>query len=534
VNNQATTRKGEYFYRELAIGNATTPVSEPVNVVGARNNFGAGGEDAVTEKGGRVVLPAFTEAFTYDDDGNLIADGLWTYTWDGNNRLISMQSTANVPVTAKTKVDFVYDYAGRRISKNVSTWNITTSAYELQSTTKFVYDSWNVIAELDGSNALTRSFVWGSDVSGKNAAGGIGGLLLINEGGATYQAGYDGNGNVGLLVKSSDGSIAASYEYDAFGNVLKATGDYASRNPFRFSTKYADEETGLVYYGLRYVNAQTGKWLSRDPIAEQGSSNLYLYNDNDPVNLVDAIGLQQNPHTDGWLGPIADAFKFKHYIKSSPNWDFARHTMYRSFHTMTLRVCMNSKDAIEEAWNGLKNFHYFEPNLASVQVNGDRGHFKLSWWEFFSKMGSATPVIGNSIDVLFHRNEATKEQFAVTTGDHPLVGVRKWWTVENPRNHSKKEILLVISTEAYEQANGLVINALGRWWPIDGGHQKQSRMWSNYLRNIADAWKKNHKARLEESPPPVVETTSETYNPFRGLLPPNLRESQYYYDYSPF
>jgi len=59
-------------------------------------------------------------------------------------------------------------------------------------------------------------------------------------------------------------------------------------------------------------------------------------------------------------------------------------------------------------------------------------------------------------------------------------------------------------------------------------------MWSNYLRNIAEAWKKNYNARLEESPAPVNEATSHTFNPFGGLLPPALRESQYYYDYSPF
>ena len=535
VNNQATARKGEYFYRELALTNTTSPVSQQVNVVGARNNFGPGGEDAVTEKGGRVVLPASSETFVHDDDGNLTTDGLWSYTWDGNNRLTSMQSTVAVPAEAKRKLDFVYDYAGRRILKNVSTWNVNTSAYQLQSTTKFVYDGWNVHAELDGNNVLTRSYVWGSDVSGSSGgAAGIGGLLLINEGGEGYQAGYDGNGNVGLLVKTSDGSVAASYEYDGVGNLLKATGDYASRNPFRFSTKYIDTETGLVYYGQRYVNQQTGKWLSRDPLAEKGSSNLYLYNDNDAVNLVDPIGLQQNPYTDDWLGRVADAFKFKHYVESSPNWDFAAHTMYHSFHTMTLRVCMPAKEAIDKAYAGLKKFDYFEPNLASVSVSGDRGHFNLSWWEFFSKVGSATPLIGNSIDVVFHNSDATSELFAVTIGSHPLVGVRKWWATENPRNHSRKEVLLVISTEAYEQSNGLVVNALGRWWPVDGGHLKQSSMWSSYLRNIADAWKKNHNARLEESPTPVVEATNLTYNPYRGLLPPSLRESQYYYDYSPF
>jgi RHS repeat-associated protein len=44
----------------------------------------------------------------------------------------------------------------------------------------------------------------------------------------------------------------------------------AKANPFQFSTKYQDDETDLLYYGYRYVNRSTGRWLSRDPVHEQG------------------------------------------------------------------------------------------------------------------------------------------------------------------------------------------------------------------------------------------------------------------------
>ncbi len=55
---------------------------------------------------------------------------------------------------------------------------------------------------------------------------------------------YDGNGNVMAPVNAADKSIVASYEYDPFGNTLRATGAQAAANPFRFSTKYTDDETG--------------------------------------------------------------------------------------------------------------------------------------------------------------------------------------------------------------------------------------------------------------------------------------------------
>ena len=75
-----------------------------------------------------------------------------------------------------------------------------------------------------------------------------------------------------------------------FGELLRATGPMAGANPFRFSTKYQDDETGLVYYGYRYYNAGTGRWLSRDPIGERGGANLYCCLKNAPVNHADALG----------------------------------------------------------------------------------------------------------------------------------------------------------------------------------------------------------------------------------------------------
>ncbi len=42
----------------------------------------------------------------------------------------------------------------------------------------------------------------------------------------------------------------------------------AKTNPFRFSTKYQDHETDLIYYGYRYCNATTARWLSRDPVGD--------------------------------------------------------------------------------------------------------------------------------------------------------------------------------------------------------------------------------------------------------------------------
>jgi len=106
----------------------------------------------------------------------------------------------------------------------------------------------------------------------------------------TYFSAYDGNGNVMALVNAADGSVAARYEYGPFGELIRATGPMAKVNPFRFSTKYQDEETGLVYYGYRYYDPSTGRWVNSDPMEEKGGLNLFGFVENDPSNRVDPLG----------------------------------------------------------------------------------------------------------------------------------------------------------------------------------------------------------------------------------------------------
>jgi RHS repeat-associated protein len=291
VNDQSTYRRGDYFYKELPVDNTLAPAYPQVKAVGVRSGVGGAGEDAVTQIDGHIYVPKNIEADVYDDDGNLTSDGRWNYTWDAENRLLSMESIASVPAAAKARLEFAYDYLGRRIQKKVYGYDIGTSTYQLQSTTKFVYDAWNVVAELDANNLLVRSYNWGQDISGTlQGNGGIGGLLLINAAGTSHIAGYDGSENITSLVRANDGVITASYEYDPFGNTLKSIGEQASLCPIRFSTKYTDSETGMVYYGYRYYNAQIGRWIGRDPIGDSGGPNLYAFVANSPISHVDALG----------------------------------------------------------------------------------------------------------------------------------------------------------------------------------------------------------------------------------------------------
>ncbi|HMP90393.1 MAG TPA: hypothetical protein PJ991_09335, partial [Kiritimatiellia bacterium] len=309
----------------------------------------------------------------YDNDGNLVEFGDWSFTWDGENRLVKVASN-QLPV-----VENLYDYQGRRVMKITPT-----------STSSYLYDGWNVIREtraeytpmevanpsfssgLSGwetTNAtaitcfgapaallenigssisqevgvvsgeqyvvtfnyhpwacsdvgpgyswyfhrltvglgdavdtvggyywpaswgmasnfslsfiptsagslrfmLTNGLynatvtgiqvlhleqrqiyqVWGLDLSQNlQGAGGVGGLVLTVQDDQMYVPSYDANGNVTEYVDSND-VVVAHYKYDPFGNITVQTGDMADRFPYRFSTKYTDDETKLVYYGYR-------------------------------------------------------------------------------------------------------------------------------------------------------------------------------------------------------------------------------------------------------------------------------------------
>ena len=64
---------------------------------------------------------------------------------------------------------------------------------------------------------------------------------------------------------------------------------------FQFSTKYEDEESGLLYYGYRHYDPTHGRWLNRDPIEERGGVNLYGMVGNDSMNWIDFLGRERKP-----------------------------------------------------------------------------------------------------------------------------------------------------------------------------------------------------------------------------------------------
>ena len=284
------TTQGDYFRAEATSTNTSAAAWTEVTVTQGANS-----------STGHILTAPASVTPSYDLDGNLLSDGLWTYTWDAENRLIkAVRDLSGVPYR---EVRYDYDGAGRRIQCLVYHAPATSPV----STEKYLYEGSKRIVTLNGSNQPLQSYLWGLDASGTtDLAEGTGGLIAIRDHatGDTHFACSDGNGNVTHLVDSATGDVSASYEYGPFGDLIRMTGYYAPSNPFRFSTRPQDAETALLDYGARQYKPDWGRWLSRDPLGEFDGPNPYRFVGNDPINSIDVGGgYEWEVWRDVWLNP---------------------------------------------------------------------------------------------------------------------------------------------------------------------------------------------------------------------------------------
>lgn len=200
-------------------------------------------------------------------------------TYDAMHRLASASLLAEPYTLVQSNV---YDNAGRRVMK-----------YAPDGVHRYYYDDWLLRLETitaSDDTVTTIEYVWGKDISGTlGGAAGIGGLLYTKINGVIYVPQYDAYGNI-ISYCDAAGNIVASYTYDAFGRTISQSGALADVFAFRYSTKYFDRETGFYYYGKRYYSPALRRWLTRDPIGENGGLNLYGFCTGNSVSTYDILG----------------------------------------------------------------------------------------------------------------------------------------------------------------------------------------------------------------------------------------------------
>ena len=169
---------------------------------------------------------------------------------------------------------------------------------------RFIYGEYLQIVELNAADApesadpvLRKTYQWGplEPVATRILA-----MSVFDETGTYVEDLYythDALKNTTALFGIKAGRRAL-YEYGPYGSAVKMEGNAAELNPFRFSSEYADDELGLVYYNYRYYNPQNGRWISRDPADEQSGWNLYIFVKNNTCLYSDTLGLSEDAETE--------------------------------------------------------------------------------------------------------------------------------------------------------------------------------------------------------------------------------------------
>lgn len=184
-----------------------------------------------------------------------------TYLWDAEDRLVGIQYTGT---SLSTK--FKYDGLGRCVA--ITELNGTT----VTSMKRFVWCGFERCEERDTSGNVTRRFFGqGEQINGVN-----------------YYYAFDHLGSVREMTDST-GAIRARYDYDPYGVRTKVAGDLDAS--IGFTGHYFHAPSGLSLTMYRAYDAQTGRWLSRDPLREDAGLNMYAYVGNNPANSVDPLGL---------------------------------------------------------------------------------------------------------------------------------------------------------------------------------------------------------------------------------------------------
>ena len=223
--------------------------------------------------------------FSYDANGNRLTaeqnNGVTAFQYDALNRV------SQILKTGAFKHTFTYDPFHRRLSQTTYKWNAANNRWDSGNTLRYIYDGENEIGSVDPYGNIMQLRVLGVGLGAE-----IGSTVAIEIDGAAYAPIHDHRGSVCCLIDASSGKPVQSYRYSAFGKeqLFSATAMVVN-NPWRFSSKRTDDETGLVFFGKRYYDPSIGRWLTKDPLGTPDGINRYVFVQNQPINKIDLYGL---------------------------------------------------------------------------------------------------------------------------------------------------------------------------------------------------------------------------------------------------
>jgi RHS repeat-associated protein len=234
--------------------------------------------------------------YKHDPQGNLLRKTLdseeTNYKYNILNQLVRVENND------KTVLQFYHDPFGRRLAKK-HVKGLGAFAKQL-SIQHFIYIGNQEIGIIDENQNILELRIPGIDDNGLSSKS-----VAIEIKGKPFATLHDIIGNISALIDLSSKLVIESYTYSAFGSekIFDAWGSQIPEsifgNPWRFSEKRKDKETGWIFFGCRYYDCQLGRWTSKDPLGIADGPNPYAYVHNNPLNYFDEFGLATETNNDG-------------------------------------------------------------------------------------------------------------------------------------------------------------------------------------------------------------------------------------------
>jgi RHS repeat-associated protein len=269
-DSQPISWNNNVTYKFDATGNR----SSVVNASAGTTAYTANALNQYTNVGGATL--------TYDGNGNLTNDRMWSYTYDIENRLIKA-------VMGSTNIVYVYDALGRLVERDAP-----------GGTNRFYFAGWQTIEERNGNDAVVRKYVYGPGIDEP--------VRMIYNGTKCY---YHSDG-LASIAEMTDiyGNNLELYGYDDYGNptIMNGKGDLLSGsyygNRLMFQGRDRDPDTGLYNFRNRYYSPSLGRFMQPDPARLAGGLNLYSSFYNNPVKYGDPMGFCTTDQVPNLMGPL--------------------------------------------------------------------------------------------------------------------------------------------------------------------------------------------------------------------------------------
>ena len=252
-NNTNVAFTGQNFNTSLPVASASSLVT--ISGTDAANN-------QVTNNVAISSIGQNNANTTFDLNGNMTSDGINTYQYDAENRLVQINYPGN-----GNNTQIFYDGLGHWVKSIETTNNATTSVIQ------YLWSGDNLIEERDASgNVLRRFFSLGEQINGSN-----------------YYYVKDHLGSIRQMTDSS-GNLVYQADYTAYGQVTVSINTVTPA--FGYAGYFTHGRSSLNLTVHRAYSASLGRWLTRDPIGESGGINLYGYVGGDPVGKNDPLGFR--------------------------------------------------------------------------------------------------------------------------------------------------------------------------------------------------------------------------------------------------